>query len=206
MLFAPALCRARCELRSVSRERCAADPEVPWLRAMTTETEESADDLGRHVWLSQTQRFTWEWLSSPGLVATLEAEDRAATRDGLEMRYPFLDRRLAELVLGTAYEHRIPSGRMKVLLRDALADLLPVALRERTHVTVFDRAITTAITKKSRFLSEAINEGPWRSQPYLHRDRARLALRQFLARPTDCALGIAVWDMASLEHWLRTVI
>jgi hypothetical protein len=94
---------------------------------------------------------------------------------------------------------------MKVLLRDALAGSLPELVRERTHVTIFDRAIVAAIARKSRFLASAIEHGPWRSDPYLVRSAARDALRRFLAAPTDCAAALAVWDIASLEHWLRAV-
>lgn len=178
----------------------------PWLRARPTSFDEPPTGaLTDHPWLSQTQRFTWDWLTSPALVASLEAEDRAGARDGLQMRYPLLDRRLAELVLATTYEHRIPSGRMKVLLRDALGNVLPELVRERTHVTIFDRAIVAAVARKSRFLSNAIEHGPWRSEPYLVRGAARDALRRFLAAPIDCAAALAVWDMASLEHWLRAL-
>ena len=110
---------------------------------------------------------------------------------------------MVELVLATAYEHRVPGGRMKVLLRDALGSVLPEAVRERAHVTVFDAVITAAVARKARFLSDAIDEGPWRSERFADRDGVRRALRRFLVAPVDCAAALSLWDIASLEHWLR---
>ncbi|MEO6576357.1 MAG: asparagine synthase-related protein [Polyangiaceae bacterium] len=197
-----ALTRAVRFVRSLRGQR-----RLPWLRLPPTEADDSPSvgDLPNHAWLSQTQQFTWQWLTGARLVGSLEAEDRAASRDGLEMRYPFLDRRVAELVLGTAYEHRIPSGRLKVLLRDALVGVLPHRVRERTQVTTFDAVIAAAVVRKSRFVTDAIERGPWRSERYVDRGGARAALRDFLADPADCAAAITVWDIASLEHWLRAV-
>src|SRR5262249_5571207 len=48
---------------------------------------------------TQTQRFTWHWLTRPNLWWSLELQTLRAARQGVEMRFPYLDRRLADFVL-----------------------------------------------------------------------------------------------------------
>ncbi|MDB4936380.1 MAG: asnB [Labilithrix sp.] len=177
-----------------------------WLRASAGPLRIEPDG-GRDAgpFHSETQRFTWEWLTSPRLAATLEAEDRAAANAGLRMAYPFLDTRLAGVVLGAPYTHRVPGGRMKALLRDALGDALPEAVRERTTVTVFDSAIAIAVAKKLPRLREAIDGGPWRSDEWVDRAAARALLRRAEVDSRDEDLARTVWDIATLELWLRAL-
>jgi asparagine synthase (glutamine-hydrolysing) len=154
---------------------------------------------------SETTRFTWEWLTGPRLSATLEAEDRAAARADLEMRYPFLDAELATYVLATPYEHRLPERRMKSLLRDALADALPPLVRDRATPTTFDADIADAVAAKLDHVRSAIEVGPWLSDRWVDRPAAKALLARFRADTADFALAGPVWDIAMLELWLRAL-
>ncbi len=174
-----------------------------WLRAPPA-TVSPRTELDPPRFSSQTQKFTWEWLTSPRLVATLEAEDRAANA-GLQMRYPFLDARLAAVVLATPYMQRLPRGRTKRLFRDALGETLPEAIRERTSVTIFDRALAKAVSTKRERLREAIEHGPWCSDRWVERSGARALLHRFEAAPDDVTVALALWDIATLELWLRAL-
>jgi asparagine synthase (glutamine-hydrolysing) len=194
--------------RSRRRER-----RPGWLRAWrrgsssspTISPTAAADGATPAPFTSETQQFTWEWMTSARLVATLEAEDRTAASAGLEMRYPFLDTRLARVILATPYTHRLPGARMKALLRDAMGDTLPQAVRERSVVTLFDTAIATAIAAKLPALREAVERGPWESDRWVDREAARTLLRRVDADPLDTDLAIALWDVATLELWLRAL-
>ncbi len=55
----------------------------------------------------------------------LHAEDRNSMAHSLEARVPFLDHRLVELLFSLDASHVIEGGRTKMVLRRALADLLP---------------------------------------------------------------------------------
>ena len=61
----------------------------------------------------------------------LAKADRAAMLNSLELRSPFLDHRLAEVAAALPPGSFVRPGRTKILLRDAVADLLPPALRDR---------------------------------------------------------------------------
>lgn len=61
----------------------------------------------------------------------LELEERVAATEGVEFRHPFLDRRLVEFMLALP-EQQCRVGRTgKVILRTAMADLLPDVVRLR---------------------------------------------------------------------------
>ncbi len=62
----------------------------------------------------------------------LTFNDRVARWIGAEIRYPYLDRDLYELVLGLAAECFFADGRNKRLLRVGLADVLPGMFQTRT--------------------------------------------------------------------------
>ena len=51
--------------------------------------------------------------------------DRASMAHGLEVRCPLLDQRLVEFAARLPSRRKIHDGRTKVILREALADLLP---------------------------------------------------------------------------------
>jgi asparagine synthase (glutamine-hydrolysing) len=65
------------------------------------------------------------------LPSLLYFEDRNSMAFSLESRVPFLDRRLVEYCLGLPAERRISRGSTKVVLREAMAGLLPDEVRLR---------------------------------------------------------------------------
>ncbi|MFC3890658.1 asparagine synthase (glutamine-hydrolyzing) [Lentzea rhizosphaerae] len=61
----------------------------------------------------------------------LDFVDRMSMRVGLEVRVPFCDHRLVEYLWNTPWAFKSTEGRVKSLLRDAVADLLPTAVLDR---------------------------------------------------------------------------
>lgn len=186
-------------IRAVRRS-LRAQASRPWLRERRAASIPPTPEL---PFTSHVQRVTWEWLTGPALAATLEAEERALRRGGLELRCPLLDRSLAELVLALPYEERMPHGRMKALLRDALGDTLPARVRERRRVTGYGSAATVAIASKVPALSAVLREGPWRSDRFVDRAEATALLESLDRGAAPADVAETVWDIASLELWLR---
>ena len=203
MLAPRGLARVIAIARSTRRNR-RPDWLRPWRRG-SSPNRSNGDGAMPVAFASETQRFTWEWMTSPRLNATLEAEDRTAAAAGLQVRYPFLDSRLVRVILATPYDHRLPGARMKALLRDAMGDLLPDMVRERREVTIFDSAIATAIAAKVPALRQPLETGPWESDAWVDRGAARALLRRVEADPADADQAIALWEVATLELWLRAL-
>ncbi|MFF0227183.1 asparagine synthase (glutamine-hydrolyzing) [Streptomyces sp. NPDC004629] len=61
----------------------------------------------------------------------LDFTDRTSMRAGLEVRVPFCDHRLVEYLWNTPWHIKSPGGRVKGLLRDAMAGALPAHVLER---------------------------------------------------------------------------
>lgn len=85
-------------------------------------------------WLDENSSLPWshplERFVHAGFQTSLAGDmlvkvDRMSMANSLEVRVPFLDHVLAEHVATIPIERRIPGGRLKGLLKDTVADLLP---------------------------------------------------------------------------------
>ncbi|MCB5169891.1 asparagine synthase (glutamine-hydrolyzing) [Streptomyces bambusae] len=92
------------------------------------------------------------------LPVLLERADRLGMSCGLEIRVPFLDRRLAEYVFNVPWTMKTFDGREKSLLRAATRGRLPDAVLDRTkspYPVVRDPAYRAALTGQVRNLLDA---------------------------------------------------
>ncbi|MFD7169956.1 asparagine synthase (glutamine-hydrolyzing) [Streptomyces violascens] len=85
----------------------------------------------------------------------LERKDRISMAVGVEARVPLCDHRLVEYVYNAPWHMKATAGRDKVLLRDAITDLLPTAVvqRAKSHFpSTQSTAYTTALQAQARTL------------------------------------------------------
>ena len=85
-------------------------------------TESSSDELLRLF------RIDWQTQLAENL---LLLTDKMSMACSLECRVPFLDHKLVELAASIPAEHKLPNGRLKGLLKDALTDVLPASVIDR---------------------------------------------------------------------------
>ena len=90
-------------------------------------------------------------LGERGLPELLRYEDRNSMAHSLEARVPFLDYRLVELLFSLDGGHLIDGGMTKVVLRRAVGDILPPAVRDRVDKLGF-------VTPEARFLRGRLGE------------------------------------------------
>lgn len=135
------------------------------------------------------------------LVAVEEIES-FSSRFGIEVRYPFLDRRVAEFVIALPPEQRW-RGQSKFILREAMNGILPESVRTRRGKAVFSPLLQEQLTgsqgQKIRSVfanSEMVSEGIL--------DRARL-MRLFDSYQKAPSLKSAsrIMFLAGLELWFR---
>lgn len=190
--------------RSVYRAaRRRGPPEPPaWAGPIVAEAWRSPAVDPPRTWPSWTQEHTWRWLTSAHSVWNLELEEEAAARAGIDLRFPFRDTALAELVLRLPWSARAPGGPSKALLRRALGDVLPREIAERTEVTVFPDVVVDRTTARADAIGEVLGNGPWLSAPWVDRAGAQALLRDALDH-RDLRAAALVWDIAYLEQWLR---
>jgi asparagine synthase (glutamine-hydrolysing) len=139
-------------------------------------------------------------LTQLGLPELLRYEDRNTMAHSLEGRVPFLDHRLVELLYGLPARELYEHGTTKLVLRRALADLLPPEVRTRRDKLGF-------VTPERRFMRGALGRF---ARLVLDSPRTRgrglvdvdAALRRLDAPGT----GFALWRCVSLELWARAHI
>jgi asparagine synthase (glutamine-hydrolysing) len=142
----------------------------------------------------------------PHHLAMLEATDLAAEPSRVEIRRPFRDRRLVELLLAVPPHQLYRPGESKRLLRRASAGRLPRAVLAR-------RALTSLVPLARRGLAERewstvsdslrAPDAVW--PRYVDAD---WLWSRALAALTDRAGGVAglvLWHCYSFERWRRTL-
>ena len=121
----------RCGLR---RSRRAAGQHRPWLtvEAASRLAEDAERDGGA---LPGHRRGQAERVLGLATAQAASWEARQAAREGLEVRYPFRDFRVIDLMLRLPAYHLLRHGRHKHVQRLALAGRLPATVLERSKPT-----------------------------------------------------------------------
>lgn len=145
-----------------------------------------------------------EWLESGHIPIYLEAIERAAAGQGMEIRLPFLDVRLLRFMCSVPMEQKSGKGLSKPLLRRAMAGRLPGEILERPGKSEFTPVIANALAA-----SPAAKDAFFNPHPAL---RAMIAPEKARRLYEDCLIAkarrspVAVWDIwriASLDAWLK---
>jgi asparagine synthase (glutamine-hydrolysing) len=161
----------------------------------------------------EIQRAHWHQLTSGRTAFALDLQQLVAGRRGVEMRFPYLDRDLVQLVLGLGPAHW-PRGRAGARLhREAMGSWLPPQVRWRADKAVFSGAVGELLKRSVRQLDALFNEGEWLCGDYVIRREAQDLLRRALAAPQTREdrwedherEWLHVRSIATLEAWLRAV-
>jgi asparagine synthase (glutamine-hydrolysing) len=129
--------------------------------------------------------------------------DRTAAPFGIEVRHPFLDRRVTEAVLATPPERVVELGCYKSLLRQAMTGLLPDTLRLRRDKTKLGAYVDLSLREKAGALIEGLLDSPWIADlGWVDGPGLRAAFRTY--RQGDQAPEKRkIWFAVTLELWLR---
>jgi asparagine synthase (glutamine-hydrolysing) len=139
---------------------------------------------------------------SQDLPALLHYEDRTAMAFSIEARVPFLDHRLVEWLVSLPPELKLRRGVTKVVLREAMAGILPEEVRLRRDkmgfVTPEDQWLGVELRPQIEALlkSDSFNLRPYWQAPVLRDWYGRYCAGRM-------AIGPTVWRWINLEWWLR---
>ncbi|HEX4079110.1 MAG TPA: asparagine synthase (glutamine-hydrolyzing) [Rhizomicrobium sp.] len=131
----------------------------------------------------------------------LHKVDRMSMAHSLEVRAPFLDHRLAELLNRTKFSAKLPGGRQKYILRRAMAAYFPAEFldrRKQGFVMPLQRWFRGDLTRHLRSVVAAPDSASAGVIPRPTIERI-LAEHERGARAWDGAL----WALLIFEHWCR---
>ncbi len=144
------------------------------------------------------------------LPAMSELYNRIAAGAGLELRHPFLDRRLIEFCLGLPSEQRLRDGWSRLIQRHAMAGILPEAVRWRRSKSspiygVSHALLTRDMPRLAAIMAGLASTAPWIDQAAAERDYAQLrraAERAEYAVPAHWDAMVRLSRVAALILWL----
>jgi asparagine synthase (glutamine-hydrolysing) len=126
--------------------------------------------------------------------------DRMTMAHGLEARSPLLDRALVEYVASLPDDFKRRGGRGKIVLKQAVADLLPEAtLRRRKHG--FGVPLADWFRGELRPMVEDTLLSQPRLRRWLRAEGVRDIYREHVSGRAD--RGHQLWTLLTLELWLR---
>jgi asparagine synthase (glutamine-hydrolysing) len=135
--------------------------------------------------------------------ATLEMLEQAAAPFGVEVRFPFWDRRLVEFCLGLPPQLKIRDGCTRWIMRRSMEGLLPAEVQWRRGKSNMGHSFKHCLFKHGM---DNMNEAEAAADKHLlayvcprHLDDAR---RRFRANSEDRAT-LFLWQVANLTLWLE---
>ena len=134
---------------------------------------------------------------------TLEVLERAAAAFGIEPRFPFWDKRLVEFCLALPPQQKVHGGWTRIVLRRALADILPVEVQWRASKSNLGPNFEHGLLAYERQrLEEVILKDSGTIEKYANIDSLREAYRRFASggRGED---ALTIWKAVSLSLWLQ---
>jgi asparagine synthase (glutamine-hydrolysing) len=135
----------------------------------------------------------------------LHYEDRNSMTHSIEARVPFLDHRLADLIFSLAADHIIRGGNTKMILREALADLLPEPIRTRTSKLGFDTPEQAWLRGSLGILAAEVFESRSTADRGLI-DVQAACKRLKLHRAGKLSAGPELWRALNLELWAHAFL
>ena len=151
-----------------------------------------------------SQQYHCSDLTHGVLVQALESTNKLSAAFALEHRHPYFDKRLVEFCLALPREQKISDGWTRIIVRRALADLLPDKIIQhgsKWNPNEFFARRLLALEKDS--IEQAIFNNCVEIEPYIDLPAIRRAYQRHLNHPTiDDAYTI--WKAATLALWLRT--
>ncbi len=147
------------------------------------------------------RRRRLEILRDPLLRAVAAQATEQAAEHGIELRHPWLDHRLFELAASLPSDQTYRAGSPKLVLRNALAGLLPAPEVERLGKTyptpIFDRGLREREQKQALDLCTDMIAA---RMGFVEEAPLRRAYERYQAGATNEAL---FWYSLTLEAWLR---
>jgi asparagine synthase (glutamine-hydrolysing) len=122
---------------------------------------------------------------------------------GIEPRHPFFDKRLIEFCIALPREQKICDGWTRMIVRRALADLLPAKVLHRGGKWGPSRYFAPRLLRLDRDrLGEALTTYLPAAEPYLDTEKVMTIFERSAAEPT-VQDAFRLWHAINLGAWLQ---
>lgn len=139
---------------------------------------------------------------SPMIAEGLELFDRLYAHAGVEARYPFFDRALAEYCLSLPADQKLAGGYSRIVARRAMQGIIPEEVQWRAGKGAPGLHVIPALRASRSQLDELFRASLL--EPYVDVGTLRSVYAQFISGgPVDLKILMGLWSAATLALWLR---
>lgn len=171
-------------------------------RRTATQARQDAIAPSRSAYQTEQQRHL-AILTGPHQPYAFEILDRAAAAAGIELLFPFYDRRLVDFCLSLPASAKLAKGYPRAILRDAMVGTLPEPVRLRRDKFDFSGQLRAGMARHRAHLKSVLDGQADMLAPYVDLGVARTTIAQL---DQDDAQGtaplFAAWRIAVLGRWL----
>jgi asparagine synthase (glutamine-hydrolysing) len=152
-----------------------------------------------------TEREThYRRLMEAGMPRTLETLDKAAGAYGIELRFPFWDKRLIEFCLSLPPEQKISKGWTRMVMRRAMKDILPQQVQWRVGKTNMHPGFKRGLLEFDQArLEQIILHNPEAIEKYVNITALQQAYQRYLSQEATAEEVNSIWRAVSLALWLE---
>jgi asparagine synthase (glutamine-hydrolysing) len=172
------------KVRSKTRDRTTSD-DVP---------------LGRDAKASHRRA-----LSSPLIPYAMEFADAASSSFGLEVRYPFFDRRLMEFCLAIPAKQKLRNGWTRSVMRRAIAGIVPAEVQWRTGKADLSPNFSRGLFERDlHTIRDVVSSRLEGLRDYINVRRTQAIFERWASQPASHNRdGLTLFAVTTLALWLE---
>ncbi len=144
-------------------------------------------------------RLTWALMTG-----ALESLNKVGGAFGVEYRFPFFDKRLAEFCLSLPGEQKLNRGWNRVVMRRAMEGILPREVQWRGGKGDLTANFERGMRAERDRIEDVIIGHPETIERYVDVAAVRAAYKRFIDNQAGESDVMAIWRSVSLGLWLRT--
>lgn len=135
---------------------------------------------------------------------TLEVLNKAAAAYGIELRFPFWDKRLVEFCLSLPPEQKIRQGWTRMIMRQGLKGILPPEIEWRGGKSNFAPSFSHGLfTFERQRVESVLQRESQEIADYIDLGNLRAASQKFTAQKASGEDEIDIWRALTLSLWLQ---
>lgn len=201
--------RLRSSIRYIrSRRRTSKGPGwyAPAFRNLALHRTRSEEAMAWGAFATAHARSLYREARSDYHVLCMEWNNKVAAMHGLDMAFPFLDRDLISFLMAIPGEVQHQDGVPKAILREAVRDILPDAIANRTWKADFTAFVNDGLVRDYPRLADLLaSDAATIRLGYSDSDTLRAGLAHLRGRiqARSAVVGRKFADLIGLELWLR---
>ncbi|MBW4630355.1 MAG: lasso peptide isopeptide bond-forming cyclase [Iphinoe sp. HA4291-MV1] len=157
--------------------------------------------------LTERERH-WRGLTSGVLTLGLEVSDHYATAFSLELRHPFMDKRLIEFCLSLPPEQKLNQGWSRLVMRRAMTKILPEQVQWRRGKSDMSLSFVHGLLVHNRELVDEVMQNHLTDiAEYVNTNNLRKIYEELISgkhiKPPESLIDVSLWQVAMFALWLR---